>query len=138
MGDINRYIKPAIMQAQLSAIDSIDGLVVSDISDDLIEKIYKADVLVIDANCYEPDGLYQFSHYLYYYIAIGHSRGNMTILVTNNRTHLPPRLVTNHTLIYSSEEIWEFIEQFKLAVAQILQSQEKEKPDNPIQAYRSR
>ncbi|HEY4389502.1 MAG TPA: hypothetical protein VGN34_34105, partial [Ktedonobacteraceae bacterium] len=63
--DIKTFIKPAIKQARLSMIDDLlDGLEVSDISDDLIEKIYETDVLVIDANCYETNGIFKLSPYL--------------------------------------------------------------------------
>ncbi len=139
MQDINRYIKPAIAQNGLAPLDGqIDGLAVSGILDNLIQRIYQADVIIIDANCYETSGTYQFSHYLYYYMAISHLRGNITILVTDAQTHLPPTLVTHHTLTYSAEGIWSFLAQFKAAVEEILQMQGQGEPDNPIQAYRTR
>src|SRR5213080_3412577 len=75
--DIETFIKPAIKQAGLSVLnDQLDGVEVDDISDDLVQKVYEAHVLVIDANCYETAGLFRLSPYLYYFIAIGHSLGN--------------------------------------------------------------
>jgi hypothetical protein len=133
--DIKTFIKPAIKQAGLSAIDDqIDGLKVADISDDLIQKICQADVLIMDANCYETTSVFQLSPYLYYYMAFAHSRGNATILVTNTITHLPHNLIKYHTLTYSLADIWEFIEKFKAAVEGIRQ-QQNSRPDNPIQDY---
>jgi hypothetical protein len=134
--DIKNFIRPAIEQAGLSAIDNqMDGLEVSDISDDLIQKIYDADVLIMDANCYETSGIFQLSPYLYYYMALGHSRGNITILVTNTIAHLPYNLIKYHTLIYSSTDIWKFINKFKAAIEEIRQGQHEDSPDNPIQNY---
>jgi hypothetical protein len=71
-------------------------------------------------------------------MAIGHSRGNATILVTNTTTHLPHNLVSYHTLtyasIYSSAEIWAFTYRFAHIVRRIREQQNRE-PDNPIQEY---
>lgn len=132
--DIETFIKPAFDHAGLTVLDNqLDGLAVSDISSDIIQKIYKADILVVDANCYETSGFFLLSPYLYYYIAIGHSRGNATILVANSLTHLPHNLIKHHTLAYSLPKIWYFINSFKTAIEGIqLQSDET---DNPIQEY---
>jgi hypothetical protein len=140
--DIKRILIPAIAQARLSPIDDqIGGIVVSDISDDLVQKACKADILIIDANWYEITDVFQLSPYLYYYMAIGHSRGNATILVTNTTTHLPHNLVKYHTLtyasVYSSAEIWSFTYRF-VHVVNGIQEQQNRQPDNPIQDYFSR
>lgn len=134
--DIKNFIIPAITQARLEVIDDqVEGLEVSDISDDVVRKIYKADVLIIDANCYETSGVFRLSPYLYYYLAIGHSRGNSTILVTNTIAHLPHNLVKYHTLTYSLDEIWVFITRFASAVEEIRQRRNEDNPDNPVQYY---
>ena len=132
--DIKTFIKPAIERAGLSSNDEPDGLVVSDISDDVIQKICQADILLIDANCYEQTSVFPLSPYLYYYMALGHALDNATILVTNTITHLPSNLIKYHTLTYSLADIWEFINKFKAAVEGI-QQQQNSRPDNPIQDY---
>jgi hypothetical protein len=131
--DIKLFIKPAIVHAGLSVIDDqIDGLEVADISDDVVQKIFKADVLVIDANWYQTSGIYQLSPYLYYYMAVGHSRGNATILVANTTMYLSHTLVRHHTLTYSAADSWMFTLRFMAAVNEIRERQNTE-PDNPIQ-----
>lgn len=134
--DIETFIHPAIVEAGLVVIDNkIDGLEVSDVSDELIQKICQADVLIIDANCYETAGVFRLSPYLYYYMAFGHSCGNTTILATNTTAHLSHNLITYHTLTYSVKEFRRFIDKFKAAVEGIRQRQNS-RPDNPIQVYR--
>src|SRR5262249_8059546 len=113
---------------------------VSDISGDIIQKIYEADILIIDANGYEINGTLQLPPYLYYYIAIGHSRGNATILVTSAKKHLPHELITYHTLVYSDSvrDFQRFTDQFNVAVEEIRQRKNERKPDNPIHSYLQR
>src|SRR5579859_3040814 len=133
--DIKTIIRPAIAHAGLSVIDDeVDGLLVGDVLDDVVRKIFKADVLVIDANCYEIDGVFQFSPYLYYYMAVGHFRGNATILVTNTKVHLPDNFLSYHTLTYSRSEIEVFLDKFRAASDEI-RLQRNSQPDNPIQDY---
>jgi hypothetical protein len=133
--DIKKIILPAIAYAELSAIDDqTEGFVVFGISDAMIQKTYKADILIIDANRYETSGTFQLSPYLYYYMAIGHSRGNATILLTNTAEHLPPNLVKYHTLTYSAAEAWAFVARFVNVVDEI-RKQQNTQPDNPIQDY---
>jgi hypothetical protein len=131
--DIKMFIRPAIEHCALSVIDGqIDGLEVADISDDVVRKIFKADVLVIDANWYPTSGLYQLSPYLYYCMAVGHSRGNATILVADTTMYLSHTLVRHHTLVYSAADSWMFTLRFSAAVNEIRERLNTE-PDNPIQ-----
>jgi hypothetical protein len=67
-------------------------------------------------------------------MAIGHSRGNATILVANTTEHLPHTLVRYHTLPYSSANVWEFVTRFTNVVKRIREQRNSE-PDNPIQDY---
>ena len=136
--DIKTIISPAIAHAGLSVIDDeVDGLLVDDILDAVVKYIYKADILVIDANCYEANGTFQFSPYLYYYMAVGHFRGNATILVTNTKVHLPDNLLTYHTLTYSRSEVGAFMDKFR-ATADEIRLQRNSHPDNPVQDYFTR
>lgn len=130
---IEMFIQPAFERAGLSVLDDDYGLAVSDITRNILEKIYNTDLMVIDANCYETyNGVSSLSPYLYYYIAVGHSRGNATILVANTLTHLPYDLIAN-TLVYSSKTIKPFISKFKAVVDEI--QQQPGKPNNSIQVY---
>lgn len=147
---IEKFIAPAIEEAKLLVIDNqINGLEVSDISVEMVKKVYKANVIVIDANCYKSDtkvkgleagksseasNMFSLSPYIYYYMAVGHSRGNVTILVANTTTHLAHSLITDHhTLTYATDNL-EFVRKFRDAVEEIRQQQNIQ-PDNPLQVY---
>jgi hypothetical protein len=137
--DIETFVRRAIKQAGLLSLDEqTDGIEVTDISDELIQKVYEADVLIIDANCYEATGHFKLSPYLYYYMALGHALGrNHTILITNTVKDLPVNLVKYHTLTYSRDDVFQFIDRFA-AVVEEIRLQKNTKAGNPIQNYLDR
>jgi hypothetical protein len=137
--NIDIFIKPAIVQAGLTVFDGeLDGLEVNDISEELVQKVYETHILIVDANRYDDAGFFQFSPYLYYFIALGHSIGNRTILVAesgNAKLYLPISFIKYHTILYTSEtECPKFIDRFKAAVDEIRQERNS-RPDNPVQDY---
>ena len=136
---IEGYIKPAIAMAGLSMLDDqVDGLEVDDISYDLVKSVYTADLLIVDADCYETAGSFRLSPHLFYLIALGHSLGNHTILVTSTTAHLPNRLIEYHTLTYSSVFSPDSVKRFTNNFKRIVEDLRKDpigSPDNPIQGF---
>lgn len=128
---ITHVIKPAIDQAGLALLGDQDGLVLNDITEPLVQQVYEADLVVVDANRYEAADPTPLSPFLCYFIGLRHTMGSRTILVARAVDHLPFTLRLHHTLTYTLEEIWQFYKQFKQVVATL----EDGRPDNPIQAY---
>jgi hypothetical protein len=129
-------VRPAVRQAQLTLFDeTTEGVVVNDISPELIEQVHEADVVVADVSCYETSGAFSLSPLLCYFIALSHSLGNRTILVAHSTAHLPAHLQKHHTLTYSSENPVDFYDRFERVARGILAGEDN-RPDNPIQEYR--
>ena len=134
--EFRNIVKPAIEQAGLVLLElDQQGIVVKNISSELIKQIYETDIVVVDANCYETTGIYTLSPFLYYFIGLRHALGNRTILITRSTDHLAASLQRHHTLVYSPEEPPEFYEKFK-KVVRAIQSGEDTSSDNPFQEYR--
>ncbi len=133
---IQKVISPAIKEARLNPLGNPDGVFVTDISRELIRQICEADIVVVDANCYETTRPYTLSPFLYYCMAVSHSLGNRTILVvdTTSTDHLPDSLRRHHMLRYSRQDALDFVERFKRVVEEI-QTGQSDSPDNPIQEY---
>jgi hypothetical protein len=129
-------ISAAIEQAGLTPLDgSATGHEVrEDITNELIEYIHKADVVVVDANCYEDSGTFRVSPLLAYLIGLSHSLGNRTMLVSRT-DHFPHSFLRNHILTYSSDGVIDFIKRLRGVVEDIFDDEEL-KSDNPIQQYR--
>ena len=135
----------AIRDANLSLLgvglggNTSEGIVVENIKSDIVPLIYQADVVVIDVTQYEPPGEHghALSPHLFYFMAVSHSLANKTILVASDSTnHLPPSLITDHTLKYSDRGIRgieEFENNFERIVANIFSDEPQ--IDNPIQGY---
>ena len=129
---IDNVIKQAIRSAGLPIEGKEgDGLEVTNITEDLIQRVFESDLLIIDANNYKTTTTLP---YLYYLIALGHALGNSTILISQTTEHLPHSLIKHHTLTYSPERVFEFIDKFREVVEEILQKRNN-RPDNPIQIY---
>ena len=135
--DFKRFVKPAIAGAGLTLSDSAEeGTVVRTISTELVKRIYETDIIVVDANCYEKEGWYKLSPYLYYFIGLRHAIGNRTILIASSIAHLEASLQRHHTLLYSPDDPLEFHDAFK-KVIQAIQSGDDNISDNPFQEYRT-
>jgi V8-like Glu-specific endopeptidase len=137
--DIQNVIRPAIEHAGLALPQEFpDGLQVADIISAFVPKVYEAEIVVVDANCYCSQGEFHLSPALFYFLGMRHAKGNETILVSRPGHHLPFGLNNRpHTLPYNPTGVWKFIEAFKLAVHKI-QARAQEEPDNPIQEYKER
>lgn len=131
---IKNLIGPAIRQANLELVGDEAGCSTDDVTPVLIRQVYEADIVVVDANCYETGSVASFSPFLYYFIALRHTLGNQTILVSQTTDHLPHSLRKHHTLSYQPDESWQFYQQF-MEVVQAIRSGEDQRPDNPIQEY---
>lgn len=136
--DFDNFIKPAIERARLRLLGNAEkGLIVRDITPDLIGQIHRADVVLIDANAY-PDSIpLTLSPFLSYLVGFSHSLGNKTILIASSKVHLPAALQKEHTLNYSSRETTVFWAAFERHCREIL-TREVTRPDNPIQEYLER
>lgn len=130
---IRDYIPPAIEQAGLTFIGLSDGVEVDDITYELIEQVHQADIIVIDVNHYETDGVFTQSPYLFYLMALAHRCGNRTILVCEHNSMVPASLLRHHTLTYGNG-IWKFIASFKRVALEITTTSNS-RPDNPVQEY---
>ncbi len=140
---VERFIKAAIAQSGLTLLgedNAKEEIVVTDVSTKVIAPLYQADVVVVDANCYEDApgrGAFGLSPLLYYLVALSHSRGNQTILVAENVSHLPRSFVREHTIDYKKvdfDAIEQFKDKFQEVVTEII-NENNDKPDNPIQEY---
>ncbi|HJT75636.1 MAG TPA: serine protease [Gemmataceae bacterium] len=134
--DIENLVLPALEQAGLRLPDEHPaGVEVHDISPELIQVLDEAGIVVIDANCYERDVPFPLSPYLFYFMALAHTKGSSTILVSRSSNHLPVCLQGRpHTLTYATNRVREFDRAFRAAVQKI-QARADEKPDNPVQEY---
>ncbi|HLN29239.1 MAG TPA: serine protease [Gemmataceae bacterium] len=133
--EIEGIILPAIKQAGLQLPDDYpEGVIVNEITTDLIQLVDEAGIVVIDANCYEKSGAFTLSPYLYYFMALAHTKGSSTILVCRSSEHLPPSFQKRpHTLNYSSK-VFKFVTEFR-NVVQRIQARTDFRPDNPVQEY---
>ncbi len=123
----------AIKMADLELLgDDPQGTTAVNISDSLIEHVYQAQVVVIDANRYgDPDLSTTLA--LYYLMALSHTCASKTILVAKSRDCIPfAALEKHHTLIFDGDQL-RFLDRFKSAVKEILKGIGK--PDNPVQEY---
>jgi hypothetical protein len=139
--DIRDIVEDAINGAGLRLLTPSGGQVVdNDIPPDLINQVYDADIIVIDLNCYEPEGYFKFSPFLYYLMGMRHARGNRTILVCADATkpHLPATLQMPHTLFYGSgvAAARQFARRFAERVQKMAAEGDLGEPGNPVQAYR--
>ena len=137
--EFSDLIESSIEQAGLTPLgESGKGLEVADISMEVGEMVYQANVVVVDATRYEEraGSGFPLCPFLYYFMALSHSLGNKTILVTDNARHLPPSLVSPHT-VTCAEQNHRAFQAFKRKFSRVAQEilDEDIKPDNPIQAY---
>ena len=101
--DFKRFVRPAINGAGLTLPDfEEEGTVVKTISTGLVKRIYETDIVVVDANCYETEGRYKLSPYLYYFMGLRHAMGSRTLLIASSMNHLEASLQRHHTLLYLS------------------------------------
>jgi hypothetical protein len=128
-------IIPAIKQAGLTLHSGeSEGSQVNGITFDLIRQVAEADIVVIDANCYETHGAFTLSPYLFYLLALRHTLGNQTILVAAAFDRFPAILQRDHALTYVENEPAVFYEQFESTIRAI-EAQTSGDTDNPIQDY---
>jgi len=135
-------IVSAIKEAQMDLVavdDEQDGVVVGDVTEELVGLVYDADIVIIDANQYtEDDGQTNLSMYLYYLMAFSHSLGNKTILVCEKSEHLKAALHTHHALIYDYQgEGPKGFKKFKKQLKRMVEDIQggSTRADNPIQAH---
>lgn len=129
-GDVEAF-RRAVKQAELKPPQGEDLVVyVEDIYPELIDRLYRADFAVIDANTYSD---LPIAGALYYIMAARHARDDRAILLARSTDHLPRGLRTRHTLAYSPEEFFKLSDDFEKLVLEILEG--KKRPDNPIQVF---
>ncbi len=142
--DIQNIIETAILAADLKMIGSHDGhFIDNNISQKHIRELFDADVVVIDANCYENESLddtktvCRLSPFLYYLMGVHHALSNRTILVSASRIHLPSILDTDHMLVYERTVAGprQFLQHFVELIKQIKEERDQGKPGNPVQSY---
>jgi hypothetical protein len=132
--DIKNYFRPAFGLVDLKLPDhELEGVAVctKEITPRLMERIFNANVIVVDANSYSDITALPW---LYYCIGLGHSMQNHTVLVARSLDHLPASLRKQHSLSYDISQPAEFFDLFVPIVKSIL-SGENNEPDNPIQEY---
>lgn len=128
-----KNIKQAITKINLRLLGpSQEGIVVQDISFDLIEEVYYADVIVIDVNEY-PSAI-NFLPYLYYLKGWSHALWDKTILVAQKIEHLPLSLQRSSYTLGYSENPWGFFSDFQNAIKGILEKNSR-RANNPIQSF---
>lgn len=137
--DIQDIIEAAISGAGLKMANAGKGITVEDdIPRELIRQLYDADVVVVDANRYEEDGVFKLSPFLYYLMGVHHALSNRTILVSTSRAHLPATLQMGHTLFYERTVpgARKFARRFQSLIRQIKADWDQGEPGNPVQSYR--
>ncbi len=126
-----KIFRQAVNQARLDPLGDQFVILVEDVSPDLVEKLYRVDFVLVDANRYES---VREELSLLYLIAVSHSLGNHTILLTRSADHLPRGLTRHHILTYKDEEIVRFFDAFEATIEKI-RGDEDRRPENPIQEF---
>lgn len=128
-----KNINGALKRTGLQLLEGEAGIAIKELSESVIERIYEADVLVVDINSYNSSS--QYLPFLYYLIGWSHSRWDKTILVAHSIAHLPwsLRMYASCTLAHEGN-VWDFVDKFERAVENIVSGSTR-RANNPLQDF---
>jgi hypothetical protein len=134
--DVIKAVLRAVKQAKLTLLGSEgEGVALDEIIPDAIEQVLLADVVVVDATCYDKSATFRFSPFIYYFVGVCHALGRPVILVSNSPGEMPHNL---RAITFSdAAEALEFLDRFEKEVNKI-RAGSGPQSDNPIQEYLNR
>ncbi len=121
-----RAFRRAVKQADLGEPEVVG---VNDVSTDLVQRIFEADFVVIDANFYGRP----LSPPISYFVATGHASRDRTLLLTRSIDHLPTGM--RHNVVVYEDSGGRFFDDFEELVEKLRQKGESSLSRNPIQEY---
>ncbi len=119
----------AVKQADLADPQVVK---VRDVSTELVQRIFEADFIVVDANSYGRP----LSPPISYFVATGHASRDRTLLLTRSIDHLPTGM--RHNVVVYEDGGVKLFDAFKELVEKLRGKDEASLGGNPIQEYLSK